>query len=121
VAQRYAVMTAVLAGAPTTTYPGGAAQRAASLTGFDGVTPHRARNLLLAPATALADTWARLDDRQWQTAFREERIGTIRLAAGPGRPSRPVAHHRSGLQARLSRTVTPAGSTAFERRISSSS
>lgn len=81
VAGRHVAMTAdVLGGAPTTTYPGGPAERAASLTGFDTSAPQDARERFLAASAALACVWGHLDDRQWSTTFREERFGAMRLA-----------------------------------------
>lgn len=81
VAERYVAMTGdVLAGVPSTTYPGGAGQRAASLSGFDRVAPDEGARRLLAASEDLARCWRRLDGGSWATTFRETRIGPMRLS-----------------------------------------
>jgi len=81
VADRYVAMTAdALAGKPTTTYPGGPAQRGASLRSPEDVPARHVRVRFETASAALADAWRHLGDRQWTTIVHEQRIGHISLA-----------------------------------------
>ncbi len=81
VADRYAAMTAdALAAVATTTYPGGAAERDASLRGLEDATAGQALTGFEAASAALAGAWRHLDDHQWATTMQEQRLGAIRLS-----------------------------------------
>lgn len=81
VAGRYVEMTAAaLAGQPATTYPGGPAQREATLHAFDGLARRVALDRFRAASVALARCWDGLDDRAWQASLEEARIGPMRLS-----------------------------------------
>jgi len=81
VADRYVAMTAdALAGRATTTYPGGPAQRDASLRALEDATAEQALIRFEAASAALADAWRHLGDRQWATTMHERHIGPMRLS-----------------------------------------
>jgi maleylpyruvate isomerase len=80
VALAYQQMTEdALSGRPTTTYPGGAAERDRSLHSFDFLPPAGVVKQLRDASSGLGAMWRELGTEQWRARLHEDRIGPMTL------------------------------------------
>ena len=81
VATAYQRMTLdALAGRPTTTYPGGRAERERSLRSLDGLPPADVCDRVRATAAGLLTRWRGLDREEWVRRLHGEPVGPMALS-----------------------------------------